>query len=214
MTDSSIPTAGVVLERAAAVYDTFEPLCMFFQHWRVQRAMLAALELRGTEQVLDVGCGTGLLTAAVAAQLSPGQVTGIDASGAMIRLARRKRATDNCHFRVAAGEALPWPENSFDAAVSSMFFHHVDQELKRACLNELRRVVRPGGRLVVADLDTPWNLFGRLYGWGGYRLFRQDQIRENLTGAMPRLFSETGWAGMRSRLQVLGCVRVWEGVKP
>lgn len=108
------------------------------------------------EEILDVGCGTGLVTLAVATQVGSGRVVGIDASPEMIELARAKahRTRTDVEFHVAAVEALPFPDDSFDLVTSSLMLHHLPVDLKRAGLGEVRRVLKPGGRLVVLDFAT------------------------------------------------------------
>ncbi|GAG00602.1 unnamed protein product, partial [marine sediment metagenome] len=154
---NSLPTRGVVLTRAALVYDLLEPAMMFFRQRAIVNRTAAGIGARGGERVLDVGCGTGLVAAAVARGMNHGEVVGIDASLPMIRIARRKRGSDICRFEAAVAENLPYEDESFDAVVSSLFFHHVAMDLKRRCAGEIVRVLRPGGRVAVSDLDTPWS---------------------------------------------------------
>jgi ubiquinone/menaquinone biosynthesis C-methylase UbiE len=106
------------------------------------------------ESVLDVGCGTGTL-AIVAKQRvgAEGTVSGIDASPAMISRARQKAltASANVDFRVAAVEALPWPDAEFDVVLSTAMLHHLPDDARRRCLHEIRRVLKPKGRLLAVD---------------------------------------------------------------
>ncbi len=107
-------------------------------------------------QVLDVGIGTGALAMTVADRLSDGQVTGIDATEAMLRQAeenvRAAGLSDRIELRQAWAESLPFADASFDAVVSSIALHHTSV---RQSLREMARVLRPGGRLAVADMSLP-----------------------------------------------------------
>lgn len=146
------------------------------------RARTVALaRLAPGEAVLDVGCGTGDLTLRTATLVGPtGMVRGIDAAPEMVAVARRKatRAGAAIDFRVAAVEALPFPDATFDVALSSLMLHHLPDDLKHWGLAEIRRVLRTGGRLVIVDLRRPVTRAGRaalaLLFHGGLKVGAQD----------------------------------------
>jgi demethylmenaquinone methyltransferase/2-methoxy-6-polyprenyl-1,4-benzoquinol methylase/phosphoethanolamine N-methyltransferase len=122
-------------------------------------------ELSPGEAVLDVGCGTGELAMVLRERLgASGAVTGVDASPQMIALARQKaaRAETRIDYRAAAAEALPFPDATFDAVVSSLMMHHLPDDAKRAALAEMRRVLKAGGRLLLLDLKRPHGTRDRL----------------------------------------------------
>jgi arsenite methyltransferase len=117
-----------------------------------RRQVIAALGLGPGERVLDVGSGPGLLAAEMAEAVGPeGAVHGVDPSETMLAMARarRVRGTD---FHAGEAQALPFADGGFDAAVATQVYEYVDD--MPAALAEVRRVLRPGGRLLV--LDTDW----------------------------------------------------------
>jgi ubiquinone/menaquinone biosynthesis C-methylase UbiE len=181
-------TAGITLDHAAPLYDWLAPLMTLGMETRLHRHVLRRLDLSGPLSVLDVGCGTGTLTRQLIAALPAGGgrwVVGVDAAEAMIRVARRKGAgLPGLQFDAALAEDLPYPAGCFDRAVSTFFFHHLDLGLKRRSLAELWRVLRPGGRAVIVDVDVPYNAFGALCAYAGYWLFRQAEIKENIDGKL------------------------------
>lgn len=193
-------TSGRTLDHAAPVYDLLAPLMTFGLERGYRRRARALLQLQGHEQVLDVGCGTGTLSREIARDLDlqRSKVVGVDAAAAMIEIARRKGAAlANLQFDAALAEQLPYDDNAFDCAVSTFFFHHIEFTLKQRALAELRRTVKPGGRIVIVDVDTPSNLFGALCAWSGYLLFRQEEIRENIRGRLRQAIDEAGFASVQ-----------------
>jgi SAM-dependent methyltransferase len=123
---------------------------------------LGLLALAPGEHVLDVGCGTGVFLPLLAEVVGPtGRVAGVDRAAAFVEQARaRTRALDM--VRVDEGDvyALPYPDGAFDAAHCERVLLHLDDPT--AALREMRRVVRPGGRVIVAepgwatlDIDAP-----------------------------------------------------------
>jgi ubiquinone/menaquinone biosynthesis C-methylase UbiE len=123
----------------------------------IKRRVLARAAIARGEDVLDVGCGTGTLALA-AARAAPGAtVTGLDADASILARARRKAARAGLEIRFDEGmsTALPYADASFDAVLSTLFFHHLPDDAKRRTAVELVRVLRPGGRLVVGDLGRP-----------------------------------------------------------
>ncbi|MDH3201077.1 MAG: class I SAM-dependent methyltransferase [Myxococcales bacterium] len=146
--------AGQLISSAAEVYDEFF-LPALFDPWAPQ--VVAAARLRPGMRVVDVACGTGVLTIEAAKAVSPnGAAVGVDLNPAMLSVARRK--APEIEWREAPAEALPLDSDDFDAVVSQfglMFFQ--DQ---RAAVREMWRVLRPGGRLVVAVWDSVENAPG------------------------------------------------------
>jgi len=107
----SVPTRGRTLDHAAFVYDFFEPILLLGKQAEYDRHIVSLLELKTEDRVLDLGCGTGVLTRMIADKLDAkagGVSLGIDAAAKMIRVARKKRESETCRFEVAAAEDLPF----------------------------------------------------------------------------------------------------------
>ena len=213
----SIPTRGRTLDYAAWVYDVFEPVLMLGEHKSYNRSIIDALGLEPRHRVLDLGCGTGVLTRLIADQMDPnagGFCLGIDAAAKMIAIAEKKRSGPACHFEVMAAEDLALEDGSFDTVVSSLFFHHVPLDLKEKSLSEAFRVLRPGGRLVIADMHTPTTLAGALVSHISRWFFFQPQIGENIAGVMPGLISRAGFAPPHILKVYFGYIALFASRKP
>ena len=117
-----------------------------------RRATRALLALQPGERVLDIGSGPGFLADEMAAEVGPeGAVHGVDPSESMLAIARRRETA----VQYALGDAvsLPFEDQTFDAAIATQVYEYVPD--MPAALAEARRVLRPGGRLLI--LDTDWD---------------------------------------------------------
>ncbi|WP_101783963.1 class I SAM-dependent methyltransferase [Nonomuraea indica] len=156
--------AGGTIDRPRA-YEVMASIG-FLGRRREMFTRLAALSgARPGDRVLDVGCGTGYLTRILARVVGPaGQVTGIDPAPSMVEHARL-RAPGNCSYAVGEGQALEAPDGSFDVVVSSLAVHHMPAAERGAAMAEMFRVLRPGGRLLIAEFRPPTGpLLARLVG--------------------------------------------------
>jgi ubiquinone/menaquinone biosynthesis C-methylase UbiE len=116
------------------------------------------------ETVLDVGCGTGTLAMEVQSRVGrAGHVAGIDPSPQQIARARRSAARRHVpiDFQVGVIEQLAFPDQTFDVVFSTLMMHHLPASLKRQGLAEIARVLKPGGRLVIADFKRKQERQGR-----------------------------------------------------
>jgi ubiquinone/menaquinone biosynthesis C-methylase UbiE len=149
-------TKGLILDRGWR-YD----LEIWFMDTFLFRGKLRELKLRTAnladiqpgEQVLDVGCGTGTLAIEVARRWSAGRVSGVDPGPQQIARARSKATRRNLpiSFQIGVIEQLPFPDQSFNVVFSTLMMHHLPAPLKRQGLAEIARVLKAGGRLVIAD---------------------------------------------------------------
>ncbi len=154
-----------MFDLVAPAYDRTNSLLSlgFDKHWREQ--MVAAVDPRPGQRVLDVACGTGVSTVALAA-VTEAEVVGADFSPGMIAEAQKLRGdTERVSFVEADATDLPFPKNSFDAVTISYGLRNVVDTEK--ALAEFMRVTKPGGRLVICEFSTPPNALFRK----GYRFY-------------------------------------------
>lgn len=132
----------------------FDPVAALTVRERaVKERVLDRAALQSGADVLDVGCGTGTLALA-ALRRQAVRMTGMDADPEVLARARRKaeRAGLEIAFDEGLATRLPYEDARFDAVLSTLFFHHLEDADKRQTAAELARVLRPGGRLVVGDM--------------------------------------------------------------
>jgi ubiquinone/menaquinone biosynthesis C-methylase UbiE len=145
--------AGAVLH-SAVLYDAVVWLALRGRERQLRQRLLDLSRVRPGEAVLDVGCGTGTLAVLAKKTVGPaGTVFGVDASPEMITRARSKaaRARVEVRFENVTAQALPFPESTFDLALGTMMLHHLGQAARREFAAGLRRVVKPGGRVLLVD---------------------------------------------------------------
>ena len=145
-------TAGRVIHWARW-YDLFGRVISLGRDKAIRENLIELAAPALGEKARDVGCGTGTLALALKSSVGTGEVHGIDASPEMIEVAREKaaKASSDIDFRVALIEAIPFPDATFDLVTSSLMLHHLPDDLKRTGLDEIRRVLKPGGRFMAMD---------------------------------------------------------------
>lgn len=152
MTAGSEPyNKAVRTDRLLPYYDMMIRLVM--RERRIKRRVVEAARLAPDGRLLDIGCGTGTL-ALIAKRAHPAaSIVGLDGDPAILTLARRKAAAAGLavQFDEGMAYALPYADASFDAAASTLMMHHLTPSQRERALQELCRVLRPGGRLVIAD---------------------------------------------------------------
>lgn len=160
--------------------------------------MLDRLRLRGDERILDMGCGRGAVLLLAARHLTTGRAVGVDLwrswdqSGNSLEATRRNAVAEGVSDRVELRDgdmtALPFEDHSFDLVVSSMAIHNISGRAGREkAVREAVRVLRPGGRVLIADVR----------GTGHYeaclrRMGMNDVARRRLGW---RFWRVGGWAG-------------------
>ena len=152
-----------MFETIAPRYDLITRLLSYGMDGGWKRKLIAMLNLKVDEKTLDLACGTGDITFALGEKLPAGEATGLDITKGMIEIANRKRREKNVHnvsFQIGDIMDMPFPDASFDYVTCGYALRNVpDVEL---ALAEIRRVLKPGGRLLSLDFAHPNN---RIYRW-------------------------------------------------
>jgi ubiquinone/menaquinone biosynthesis C-methylase UbiE len=193
---SAPKTRGAVLKWQAPFYDA--ECAVLGLRKKFRQETLHHAQLNAGERVLDVGCGTGVLTR-LASEIvgSLGEVIGIDPSIPMITIARKNtaRAKSKAQFKWGVIERLPFADGYFDVVLSSLMLHHLPTELKREGLREICRVLKPGGRLLAVDLDRPGNLLWWLVVWPQLLM---PALSTHVRGEIPHYLNNAGFSRVQS----------------
>jgi SAM-dependent methyltransferase len=176
-------------DEIAAVYDHSLPAHVVEHYLRKRTAFVVEHCPRGDG--LDVGCGTGVLAARLAAEGYA--MTGVDPSDGMLEVLHER--APQVRALQASGSELPFDADSFDLVLTVAVLHHIaDPEGVRRTLAEMVRVSRPGGRIVVWDHNPRNPYWGRLMArvpqdTGDERLIPEDELLAGLRGAGAEIVS-------------------------
>jgi len=148
-----------MFDRIARRYDLVNTVmtCGIDAVWR--RRAVAALRVAPNAELLDLCCGTGVLTRDAAARVPGGRVVGVDFAPHMLEIARARTRDDRIEYREADVLHLPFPDNTFDGATMGFSMRNVIDI--GACLREAARVLKPGAQFVNLEVSKPPNALVR-----------------------------------------------------
>jgi ubiquinone/menaquinone biosynthesis C-methylase UbiE len=181
--------------------------------------LVAQASLKPGDKILDLGCGTGTLTLLLKSAQPAAQVSAIDADPQILGMARDKaaRAELEIDFHQVMSNALPFPDSSFDHVFSSLVFHHLTREQKLGTLEEVRRILRPGGQLHIADFGRPQNTALRAAFYFVQIFDGFATTRDNVDGLLPQLINQAGFPTPKETATfatMFGTIRLLQTQKP
>jgi ubiquinone/menaquinone biosynthesis C-methylase UbiE len=160
------------------------PLRRLVQEYYEMKRFLALDASAATGRVLEIGCGSGNGTRLIQKYLRPERIDAIDLDERMIEIARRKNIKGSNSFSIMDASHLEFPDESFDTVFDFGIIHHVPNW--RDCVNELFRVLRPGGVLMAEELSAesfkriPGRLWKALSDHPYEEMFSREQFMEQL----------------------------------
>lgn len=183
-------------DRWAAKYDQFR-ISPWFQY--TQRLSIEQFNLTPESRALDVGCGTGFAVVYMVDALGISKGCGIDIAPVMIDKACQKvpdHLRDRIEFRQASSDQVPYPNGSFDHVLCTNSFHHYPDPIK--ALGEMRRVLRPGGELVIFENAPDLSIY--TWAWDCYlRIREKGHIRYYPSKELGQIIRDGGfeWVDLR-----------------
>ncbi len=176
---------------------------------------LKMLPPREGMDVLDVGCGTGVQLASY--QEAGCRVSGIDASPAMLNVARR-RLGERADLRLGDAARMPYPDGAFDLVLAATVLHEMPPEVRGTVLDEMKRVLRPDGRILVIDFEV--GPVRALRGWitkaviaisesAAGRQHHRNYRNFMVSGGLPTLLGERGLSVDQCRIVSGGAIGVY-----
>jgi ubiquinone/menaquinone biosynthesis C-methylase UbiE len=159
-----------------------------------KRRLLDHAAIVAGESVLDLACGTGTLAVQIKERTPKARLSGIDADRGILERARAKAkaAGVRIDFQHGLSTDLPYTARSFDVVVSTLFFHHLTDEAKADTAEEVRRVLKAGGRLLIADWGRAQDPMMRTAFLGVQLLDGFRTTSSNVAGKVPEMLRDAG----------------------
>lgn len=193
----------------------YDPIVKLFGGGAVREALLAQAGLRPNDRVFDLGCGTGTLDVLIKKRFAQVEIVGFDPDPKALARARKKATREALaiQFDEGFGDQLPYPEASFDRALSSLMLHHVPADERAKTLREVHRVLKPGGELYLADFEGPED---SKPGFLKRLLLSHAHIKDNSAANVIAVMKQAGFsdaAKVGRRKQLFGIVAYYRAVK-
>ncbi len=169
-------------------YDRYMNRITLGRESKLRNMTVGLARIREGESVLEIGCATGSLTLAAKRKAgSSGYVAAIDLIPGMIEVSREKAKKEGLevNFQPGSIEDIPFPDRQFDAVLCSFMIFHMSEGVRNKGLEEISRVLKPGGRLLVLDLAVPQKAFSR----GALKLLLGFMLKHDLEELSPKLLS-------------------------
>jgi ubiquinone/menaquinone biosynthesis C-methylase UbiE len=184
-----------------------------------KRRLLEHARIKDGESVLDLACGTGTLAIEIKKGHPKAKVSALDGDKSILARAKgkAKNAGVKIDFQRGMSNELPYDARAFDVVVSTLFFHHITDEAKADTAEEIKRVLRLGGRVLIADWGRPQDPLMRMAFINVQLLDGFRNTSSNVAGKLPEFLREAGL----SRVQVvdrmrtpLGTIEIVSGIRP
>lgn len=212
---SFVPALGV--HRLTGLYDAVIARFLAEDIWKAH--LVEAVAPAAGDVLIDLGSGTGTLALLLKIAQPEATVIGIDPDPAQLDRAKVKAAAAGLtiRFEQAFADALRLDDGMATTVVSSLVFHHLRRGTKLAALRQAYRVLRPGGRIIIADWAKPDDVLMRLAYFPVQVLDGFPNTSDNLLGLLPELIRDVGFKDVREiyrRRTLFGNLAFVTGTKP
>ena len=178
------------------VYDPILALTMREKRFRAQ--MLAAVEADLPEQgtAVDLGCGTGTFALALSKRRPDADVVGVDGDPEILSLAQTKPGAAAIRWQEGMAQEVPAESGSADVVTISLVLHHLLAPDKRKALAEAKRILKPDGRLHIADWGAPADPLMSALFYVAQAIDGFDRTADHRAGRLPGFVAEAGFAAV------------------
>ena len=172
----------------------YDPFLWLLGADKAKQPLIEQAEIKGGLRVLDIGCGTGSMAVVIKRMHPEAEVVGIDPDPAALSVSKRKakRAGLSVEFDRGFADHMPYADASFDRVFSSFMFHHLAADEKTVTLNEIRRVLKPGGSLHLLDFIREHRAHSGTKEHGQL-IHRHGAVADRIESRMTSLMDEAGF---------------------
>lgn len=198
------------------IYDWL--ISSFMPEKKFKSALIENANVQVDDLVLDFGIGTGTLSIMAFEKMPAALYTGIDIDEKILTIAKNKIEAQKAMITLIKynGSKLPFADNTFHRVISSLVFHHLTTVQKTQAFSEIKRVLKPGGELHIADWGKPSNflmrgLFHLVQLLDGYKT-----TDDNIKGKLPALIKSSGLKVVQTNQNyntVLGSIQLFSSQK-
>jgi len=180
--------------------------------------LIKQARIKSNHRVLDFGIGTATLSI-MAKRTNPSTlINGVDVDPKVIDIAKKKIVESKADIQIDKydGVILPYEDDYFDRVISSLVFHHLTTEQKVNSFKEIKRVLKPGGELHIADWGEPANLLMRINFYLVQLLDGFKTTKDNVKGLLPSYMINAGFkevSGTSYFNTIFGTIRLTKAVK-
>ncbi|MEA3281121.1 MAG: class I SAM-dependent methyltransferase [Euryarchaeota archaeon] len=198
--------------RIACIYD---PLVRFISSFfggeeNLRRLTISKMNLKHGQKVLDVCCGTGTLCAMIAEVVGgDGEVVGVDLSENMLKKAENKSG-DTIQFCYANAEKIPYADGYFDRASVTFGLHEMPHSVRMNVLREMRRMLKPGGRITVLDYSYPKRTLAMPL-FKVWMLVEGDTARDFIRRDLSSMIRDAGFDVIEQNVYWMNTIRIVSG---
>ncbi|MBI3931154.1 MAG: methyltransferase domain-containing protein [Chloroflexi bacterium] len=178
---------------------------------RVRDKVVTFTEAKIGSKILDVATGTGKQAFAFAKRGY--DVTGVDLSEAMLRIADKKNKYENVKFEVADATNLPFEDNSFDVSCVSFALHEMPSTIREKALKEMVRATKLKGTIMIVDYALPKNKIGRFLIYRFVKLYEGEHYSKFIKSDFEALLRKSGIKIKGELLVLLGAGRILKGIR-
>lgn len=192
-------------------YDIGCVLLGFGRNFRCK--IIRHLGLWGAEHILDVGCGTGTLLIMLKEIYPSVFAEGLDPDKKALQIASQKSHRNNANILLHCStmDNMPFESNSYDIVVSSLVFHHIQENNRFESLKECLRILKPQGRMLLVDFGPPRPYIVDRILSGLFSLF--EPIEDGRKGRIPELMLKAGFSKVNEVEKYLYGITFYEGYK-